>query len=445
MVPRQKQLFHADRQSIRWVSCAHRRSLPRPIHSAGQQLVTNREYSFEWQWYLRMSLNSHRSWSPRDEGDLLHYPASEWWVFFSSHDRCEVLTEHDEISRRTSFSQSVCLVANSSTLLHGHTSLRGLCSTSSNDDLVQGLRRRRRRRKEKDARVTVTSSEYSPVGVRVDSSLSLFAHSALHLCLSSFFSLSPCRSLTLQNVDDRMAGRYKCLAQNRLGSVENEFQLLIRGQSELLGFDSILSLTLVAQVRFIGGTFPSVTRRKSIRVSRWNVKGRVVNHYSINGRLRSSTDLQCYSIFSRRLKDEAFLSDRTSSDHRMRTYSDGVLTIDNIQPSDHGSYVCMISSIPNVTQIRSKPAVITVRCKWRTLCSIHHAEWDTTWTLDPPLPARDRPSQNLTFIRGTPGECPCLLDAYPPIESVSWYRNGKAIRIESKGKWWRFVFHLIDH
>ena len=55
-------------------------------------------------------------------------------------------------------------------------------------------------------------------------------------------------------------------------------------------------------------------------------------------------------------------------------------------------------------------------------------------TLDPPLPAEDRPAQNLTFIRGTPGECPCLLDAYPPIQSVSWYRNGKAIRIESKGE-----------
>ena len=41
--------------------------------------------------------------------------------------------------------------------------------------------------------------------------------------------------------------------------------------------------------------------------------------------------------------------------------------------------------------------------------------------------------QNLTLIRGSVGICPCLLKSYPPIESVSWYRNGRAVRMEYRG------------
>lgn len=36
--------------------------------------------------------------------------------------------------------------------------------------------------------------------------------------------------LVLQHVDDRMAGSYRCIGKNRLGLVQNEFQLLIRGE-----------------------------------------------------------------------------------------------------------------------------------------------------------------------------------------------------------------------
>ena len=54
--------------------------------------------------------------------------------------------------------------------------------------------------------------------------------------------------------------------------------------------------------------------------------------------------------------------------------------------------------------------------------------------VDPPTPSVTRPTKNLTLIRGSLGLCPCLLDAYPPIQSVSWYRNGIAIRIEPKSK-----------
>ena len=35
--------------------------------------------------------------------------------------------------------------------------------------------------------------------------------------------------LTLHNVDDRMAGKYRCIGKNRLGTIQNDFQLLIRG------------------------------------------------------------------------------------------------------------------------------------------------------------------------------------------------------------------------
>jgi hypothetical protein len=49
--------------------------------------------------------------------------------------------------------------------------------------------------------------------------------------LKSFLSFSH-YSYTLENVDDHMAGRYKCIGKNRLGLIQNEFQLLIRGMSK---------------------------------------------------------------------------------------------------------------------------------------------------------------------------------------------------------------------
>lgn len=64
-----------------------------------------------------------------------------------------------------------------------------------------------------------------------------------------------------------------------------------------------------------------------------------------------------------RLKDDVFLSDTISSEDRIRTYSDGALIIHRVQPSDQGAYVCMIST-HNGTNIRSKPAILTVRCRW---------------------------------------------------------------------------------
>lgn len=48
------------------------------------------------------------------------------------------------------------------------------------------------------------------------------------------------------------------------------------------------------------------------------------------------------------------------------------------------------------------------------------------------MPSRRRQGSNLTLVQGSLGICPCLLDAYPPIQSVSWYRNGRSIRIQSK-------------
>jgi hypothetical protein len=57
------------------------------------------------------------------------------------------------------------------------------------------------------------------------------------------------------------------------------------------------------------------------------------------------------------------MSDTISLQDRIRTFSDGVLNINNIEPSDHGSYVCIIS-ILNSTTIRSKPAIITVKCEF---------------------------------------------------------------------------------
>ena len=117
-----------------------------------------------------------------------------------------------------------------------------------------------------------------------------------------------------------------------------------------------------------------------------------------------------------------------STQDRIRTYSDGVLSVNDIEPSDHGSYVCIIS-ILNSASVRSKPAIVTVKCK---LVFIDFLKISNE-KLDPPIPSRYRQIKNLTLIRGSTGICPCLLDAYPPIQSVSWYRNGVSIRIESKG------------
>ncbi|CAF4434309.1 unnamed protein product, partial [Rotaria sp. Silwood2] len=37
------------------------------------------------------------------------------------------------------------------------------------------------------------------------------------------------QQLTLHNVDDRMAGKYRCIGKNRLGTIQYDFQLFIRG------------------------------------------------------------------------------------------------------------------------------------------------------------------------------------------------------------------------
>lgn len=49
------------------------------------------------------------------------------------------------------------------------------------------------------------------------------------------------------------------------------------------------------------------------------------------------------------------------------------------------------------------------------------------------MPSRNHQIKNLTLIRSSTGVCPCLLDAYPPIQSVAWYRNEIPIRLEPKG------------
>ncbi|CAF0748074.1 unnamed protein product [Adineta steineri] len=181
---------------------------------------------------------------------------------------------------------------------------------------------------------------------------------------------------TIHNVDDRMAGKYRCIGKNRLATVQNDFQLLIRGS-------------------IYWRRFPE----------------------SQTVRINSSLNLKCEGESSEPLqyhwlKDDVLISDIIASQDRIRTYSDGVLTINHIQPSDYGLYVCVIS-ILNSASVRSKPAIITVKY--------------------PPMPSRTRQIKNLTLIRGSTGICPCLLDSYPPIQSVAWYRNGVSIRIEPKG------------
>ncbi len=130
-----------------------------------------------------------------------------------------------------------------------------------------------------------------------------------------------------------------------------------------------------------------------------------------------------------RLKDDLLISDVISIQDRIRTYSDGVLNINKIEPSDHGSYICIISTL-NSASVRSKPAIITVKCKFNFFLFKFNFENNN---LDPPIPSHNHQTKNITLIRGSTGICPCLLDAYPPIQSVSWYRNGISIRIEPKG------------
>ncbi|UJR25292.1 hypothetical protein I4U23_006644 [Adineta vaga] len=182
--------------------------------------------------------------------------------------------------------------------------------------------------------------------------------------------------LILNNVDDRSAGKYRCVGKNSLGSIENEFQLFIHGS-------------------IYWRHFP---QNQTVKIN---------GSITLKCEGESSEPLQ-YQW----LKNEIFISETISSSGRIRTFSDGILTINNIKPSDHGSYVCIIS-ILNSTSIRSKPAIITVTY--------------------PPIPSDHRQTNNLTLIQGSLGVCPCLLDAYPPIQSVSWYQNGRSIRITPKG------------
>ena len=52
--------------------------------------------------------------------------------------------------------------------------------------------------------------------------------SHIYICLRHYLFFFR-YSFILENVDDRMAGKYRCIGKNRLGTIQNEFQLLIRG------------------------------------------------------------------------------------------------------------------------------------------------------------------------------------------------------------------------
>ena len=93
--------------------------------------------------------------------------------------------------------------------------------------------------------------------------------------------------LTLRNVDDRMAGKYRCSAKNRLGSVQSDFQLLIRGRIEetiLKGVSSSLRC-LFNQARSIGDAFRKVKQYASIRASLSLAKVKAVKHYNTIGEI----------------------------------------------------------------------------------------------------------------------------------------------------------------
>ena len=89
-----------------------------------------------------------------------------------------------------------------------------------------------------------------------------------------------------------------------------------------------------------------------------------MNHYNINGNqlLKLCSSLFNNDFVSTRLKNDLPISENLFSQDRIRTYSDGVLSINYAQPSDHGSYVCIISTASGAN-VRSKPATITVKCE----------------------------------------------------------------------------------
>lgn len=69
------------------------------------------------------------------------------------------------------------------------------------------------------------------------------------------------------------------------------------------------------------------------------------------------------NIYYNRLKNDVPIAENLSPQDRIRTYSDGVLTINNAQPIDYGSYVCVISTSRGAL-VRSRPAQIIVKCSY---------------------------------------------------------------------------------
>lgn len=59
------------------------------------------------------------------------------------------------------------------------------------------------------------------------------------------FVLFDCCRLTLNNVDDRVAGKYRCIAKNQLGTIQNDFQLLIRGTKNKIYMYTVVYVILV--------------------------------------------------------------------------------------------------------------------------------------------------------------------------------------------------------
>jgi hypothetical protein len=43
-------------------------------------------------------------------------------------------------------------------------------------------------------------------------------------------------------VDDRVAGKYRCIGKNRLGTIQNDFQLLMRGIEKKSFFNIVLNI-----------------------------------------------------------------------------------------------------------------------------------------------------------------------------------------------------------
>ncbi|CAF2364937.1 unnamed protein product [Rotaria sp. Silwood2] len=230
------------------------------------------------------------------------------------------------------------------------------------------------------------------------------------------------------HIDDSYINRYSLLSNGSL-KIENiqlndndtfECRLILIDRGLLdIKEKYFITLRVNEKPRFINLSNPIQTVAPYSTVNLlcqiYGVPNPTVTWYKVIQRSEQTVDyedLRLLLVNSQELKNEISISDTISSQDRIRTFSDGILNINNIEPSDHGSYVCKIS-IFNSTSIRSKPAFITVKY--------------------PPIPSRNRQTNNLTLIQGSLGICPCLLDAYPPIQSVSWYRNGRPIRIEPKG------------